>query len=250
MSDQKETRTGASVESDRAGIDPAVQLAEAFVKACAEFPEIPTNRVAKIPNRPDFHYADLGQILRFTRPVLAKHGLALHQPVSYKNNTLIIKTQLFHSSGASSVEVVEYPVSPTARLQDIGTAKTYLSRYAVTGMLGISTEDDVDADLETAQKPQAANKNQESRRVNPPAATQGAEKPKTQPWSITKAHVSEIITLQKYADMSDAAMAGLIKSVGAETLKQVTEPQYAELVRQLNGLIPKFDPNSAQSGVQ
>lgn len=100
---------------------------------------------------PHFHnkYATLSEVLNVVRPILSKHGLSMVQEPSGDGENIIITTTLFHNSG----EYIEFEKlilkadKPTA--QGAGSAITYGRRYAISAILGISSEDDDDGNQAT-----------------------------------------------------------------------------------------------------
>jgi hypothetical protein len=92
-------------------------------------------------------YAPLSEILNLVRPILAKYGLSVVQSPSGDGVNVIIVTTLLHKSG----EFIEFEQlilksdKPTA--QGAGSAITYGRRYALSAVLGISSEDDDDGNI-------------------------------------------------------------------------------------------------------
>lgn len=97
-------------------------------------------------NNPFFKskYAPLSDILNLVRPLLAKNGLSIIQSPSGDGTNIIIVTTLLHNSG----EFIEFePLvlkADKATAQGAGSAITYGRRYAISAVLGISSEDDDD----------------------------------------------------------------------------------------------------------
>jgi len=86
-------------------------------------------------------YADLSSILAQTRPVLAAHGLALIQSTGYDGNLVTVTTAICHTGGgyvSSVAACAPAKVDP----QGVGSATTYLRRYSLAAMCGITQEDD------------------------------------------------------------------------------------------------------------
>ncbi len=92
-----------------------------------------------------YSYASLTDILEVINPILKKHKLGFTQPI----NGNIIKTILFHESGEMLESEIEVPTGVQLQgmnhFQVMGSAITYLRRYALSSMLGIVTDKDVDA---------------------------------------------------------------------------------------------------------
>ena len=96
---------------------------------------------------PFFHskYASLDVIWETIRPLLKKHGLALIQAPDGEG---YLTSQLVHSSGEwilTSYKLILKELTP----QGHGSALTYGRRYALSAILGISTEQDDDGNQAT-----------------------------------------------------------------------------------------------------
>jgi hypothetical protein len=133
---------------------PTSALYTALAAAQAEFTAITKNKTAKVKTKGgaeySYKYADLGDVLTSVRPILAKHGLAILQPIRGEN----LETWLCHVGGESVHATVGIGQSPSDP-QSFGAALTYLRRYALTGLLGIATEEDTDAQHVPKGKPAA-----------------------------------------------------------------------------------------------
>lgn len=124
------------------------KLAMALAKAQGEFEDIEKTSNVDIQIKDggrsyNFDYAPLDVILKIVRPVLAKHGLVVMQPVySDGANDLIIETLLLHESGEFMRSCV--PMIYSADPKSLGSLITYLRRYFLKAMLGIEgkSEDD------------------------------------------------------------------------------------------------------------
>lgn len=90
-------------------------------------------------------YAPLQDVLNTVRPLLSKHGLSVIQSPAGDGESVSIMTMLLHESG----EWIEFdPIVLKAEKmtpQGAGSAITYGRRYALSAVLGISSEDDDDA---------------------------------------------------------------------------------------------------------
>jgi hypothetical protein len=87
-------------------------------------------------------YADLSAVMDAAKPALAESGIAIMQPPECEGKTVKVSTILLHGSGQWYASA---PLSITAiddRAQSIGSAITYARRYSLSGMLGITAEDD------------------------------------------------------------------------------------------------------------
>jgi len=90
-----------------------------------------------------FSYAELSEILKLVRPLLSKHGLSLVQSTSGDGVSVTVTTTLLHKSGQYLESAV--PCGRPEKMQELGSAISYLRRYSITGILGIAGEEDDDA---------------------------------------------------------------------------------------------------------
>ena len=102
-------------------------------------------------NNPFFKskYAPLNDVLNLVRPILSKHGLSIFQSPSGDGDNIIITTMLMHSSGEWIESDPLILKADKATTQGAGSAITYGRRYAVSAILGISSEDDDDGNHAT-----------------------------------------------------------------------------------------------------
>jgi hypothetical protein len=104
------------------------------------------------------HYAPLNDILKRYRPELAKQGLSIIQSASGDGETVAISTRLMHNSG-EWIETEPLVLRPDKLTpQGAGSAITYGRRYAISAVLGISSEDDDDGNIAEAKEKGAAKK--------------------------------------------------------------------------------------------
>ena len=124
------------------------KLAAAMVKAQAE-----VENASKNAANPFYRsrYADLTEILRVTKPVYAAHGLAVVQfPSTGLDGTASLENVIVHESGEWMAETASAPLAPKetkegpkpADAQSLGSAITYLRRYSLAAIAGITQEDD------------------------------------------------------------------------------------------------------------
>jgi hypothetical protein len=118
-------------------------LNAAIVAALGELRNVAKNAV-----NPHFKskFATLDSILDATRPVLAKHGLALSQEPVFEDGMAGVVTRLIHTSGESRESKLLLPMRDQSA-QGAGSAITYARRYAAASVLGIASEDDEDGQV-------------------------------------------------------------------------------------------------------
>lgn len=116
-------------------------LAQALVKAQAEIGKAPKNG-----ENPHFRssFATLEDLIDVSRPALLKYGIAVTQfPDSDGENNFLV-TKMKHVSGQEEVSRIKIMLKDPTNVQSIGSAITYLKRYAYAAMCGIATSDDDD----------------------------------------------------------------------------------------------------------
>jgi ERF superfamily len=121
------------------------QYAQALVAAIGELSNVP-----KTASNPYFKskYAPLDAIVESTRPVLAKHGLAIQQQPLFMEGTAGVETTILHKAGHSTATTLLLPLKDQSP-QGVGSAITYARRYALAAVLGLATEDDDDGNIST-----------------------------------------------------------------------------------------------------
>jgi len=122
---------------------PQQEYAQALVAVIGEL-----QNVAKTASNPYFKskYAPLDAIVDATRPVLAKHGLAIQQTPLFLEGAAGVDTTILHKSGHSTTTTLLLPLKDQSP-QGVGSAITYARRYALAAVLGLATEDDDDGNV-------------------------------------------------------------------------------------------------------
>ena len=107
-----------------------------------------------------YSYADLVAIFPIINPLLKKYGLGFTQ----LGQGTAIKTVVFHAESGESLEsLFEIPqgvqLSKMNDFQVLGSAITYIRRYALSSALGLVTDKDTDASGEQTSAPKQASFN-------------------------------------------------------------------------------------------
>lgn len=121
------------------------KLDGALVAFNESFNAVAKDGVVAVPGRPTRKYASLDGILVEIRPILAKHGLFVQQPIAGDKIVTIVR----HASGqfrAASLTFSAMQGSGTNSLQNMGGGFTYIKRYALSAMLSLATEVDDDGE--------------------------------------------------------------------------------------------------------
>jgi hypothetical protein len=123
-------------------------LAAALSKAQAAFPAI--LREKEVPTRSyTFKYAPLDVVLAAVREPLSKNGLAIAQILDGDD----LVTLLLHEGGGRLEGRAPLPYKNGDTIQALGSAITYMRRYALQAILGIAAEEDDDGDRASKAKP-------------------------------------------------------------------------------------------------
>ena len=132
------------MEANKPFKDSSEQLNELFSALAKAQAEMPT--AGKSSNNHFFKskYADLASVVEASRPYLAKNGLSVAQPITIgQDGKRVLVTILAHSSGQYLVSRV--PLNTTKEdMQSLGSAVTYMRRYAYASLVGVVAEDEDD----------------------------------------------------------------------------------------------------------
>ncbi len=130
-----------------------------ILKAIANFQqEVPV--IHKGTSGYGYTYADLPAIFETINPLLKKHGLGFYQAVTLISqderfsNAQVIKTVVFHTESGETIESYtaipqDVELAKMNKFQVLGSAITYIRRYALSSLLGLVTDKDTDASGET-----------------------------------------------------------------------------------------------------
>jgi hypothetical protein len=124
-----------------------------------------------------YSYADLVSIFEVINPILGEFDLGFAQPICGSK----VKTILFHTETGETLES-ETDIPQNVQLkgmndfQVLGSAITYIRRYAISSMLGIITDKDIDGAGEQQKKqPEAVSQALPFLNTNTPEWTRAVE---------------------------------------------------------------------------
>lgn len=101
-------------------------------------------------------YANLTSVMDACRPALARHGLAIVQGIEPADEGVRVTTRLLHASGQWIESSLVMPVAKRDA-QGFGSAITYGRRYGLSALIGITPDEDDDANAATGtSKPRTA----------------------------------------------------------------------------------------------
>lgn len=131
------------------------KIAAALAKAQAAFKPIKKNREVSFGvggGRIQYKYADLAEVYNAVRDALSANGLALSSSISGE----FLTSRIIHDTGEQLTSVIRIG-NPGPKWQEFGKNVTYATRYNVSTLLGIASEDDVDAVPAEEPKPKQKN---------------------------------------------------------------------------------------------
>jgi hypothetical protein len=131
--------------------NPSPEFASALVEALTALTTVTKGREADT-GAYRYQYADLGDIVKATRPVLAEHGLVALTPLVAHWDGLACGVILLHTSG-ERVDFGPVPFPYGKDAQATGSMVTYYRRYALLAALGMAAGDDDDGAKAEAAEP-------------------------------------------------------------------------------------------------
>ncbi len=149
-------------------------------KALADFQqEVPI--IIKNSQGYGYQFADLPDTIEIINPYLAKNKLGFTQLVGSAN----VKTIIFHWESGESIETItDIPQGVTLKgmndFQVLGSAITYIRRYALSSALGLVTDSDPDANGVKEKPTQQSQPKQETK------SEPKEDKPKVDKWMTEK----------------------------------------------------------------
>ena len=98
----------------------------------------------------NYKYSDLSQILTYIRPLMSKNGLSVTQLVNGEaSGSIGVETILMHKSGQWISTSAFMGVQGQNLAQEAGKVSTYLRRYQLAGIIGLTQTDN---DAQTTEK--------------------------------------------------------------------------------------------------
>src|SRR5574344_1802456 len=133
------------------------ELLAAMADVQSELPTMPKSSQAY-----GYKYTDLDTITQTIKPILSKHGIGYMQSVGgLAENALTLTTRIFSKKGEYIEDTVALPTITSTKnnaAQTLGMSITYMRRYALCAMLGITSDEDVDANTNGTTQTQGSDK--------------------------------------------------------------------------------------------
>lgn len=203
------------------------KLNAALVAAIAELRNVQKDKL-----NPHFKskFASLDAILDATRPVLAKHGLAIIQMPEYDSDsqTAGVVTRVIHSSGEYSESKLLLPVKSSDPMA-CGSAISYSRRYSISAVLMICADEDDDG--VSASKPMTQHVIAKPAFKKPAPAPTPAPKP--EPATQQLGACETLFKLMDDNKISEDDILGFVESKGMKSPSYVADlslPAMARLV--------------------
>lgn len=114
----------------------------ALVAALAHLTVVERSRTADAGSY-SYGYADIADVVKLTRPILASHGIVALTPIHDHGSGLACTVTLLHESG-DRLDLGPFPFPHGRDAQATGSMVTYHRRYALVAALGIAAGDDDD----------------------------------------------------------------------------------------------------------
>ena len=195
-------------------------LATAMALMQSEIENVTKDRVntffAKDPNSKPT-YATLAAVLDVCRPALAKHDLSVVQFPGNDGAMVTVTTRLMHKSG-EWLESTCGAVPMKADAQQVGSVVTYLRRYSLAALCGVTQDDD---DGNAASVPQTPANGQSRSQPTP----QSQSRPVAQPRTLDKTE-REIQDARDYCEARLGLLAGMWngKQITADAIQNRVPP--------------------------
>lgn len=202
------------------------ELLVALEAVQSELPTMPKNTPAY-----GYKYADLDTITQTIKPILHRHGIAYLQSIGGSSQEqMTLTTRVFNTKGQYIEDTAFLPVITSAKnnaAQTLGMSITYMRRYTLCAMLGITSDEDTDVNSAEPVKAQKA----DTKQASPPQAKGGESTPQEKQeianlLASVHANGTPVFTLgdkKAYSAMrKDKTAQELIECIKQELQKRVT----------------------------
>ena len=134
-------------------------LLKSLTMAQSEYPTLPKDKKGY-----GYNYTDLDTVITTIKPIFEKNKLGFIQSLTtLENGKNGITTRIFSVEGEWIEDTIALPdvaIAKTNAAQNLGASITYMRRYALCSMLGISSDEDVDATTTTETQSKTPQKQQ------------------------------------------------------------------------------------------
>ena len=129
-------------------------------------------------------YFGLGDLLSQVKPTLSAYGLVILQTPTSSEERICVKTEILHGKSGQRFDFGELGIKAAGlNLQALGSALSFLKRYAIATIVGVASDDETEDDGNAASRPiqHSATK---------PQAAQAAAQPKPAAWFVAAGFVT------------------------------------------------------------
>jgi len=184
-----------------------------------------------------YKYATLGAVLALVRPLMSKYDMAIVQSPKREANRIAVETTIFHKSGQWISETLAFDLpepilnsqgkKKNTDAQDCGSIISYIRRYAITAMLGITQIDD-DAAAPESQHQESKPKQNNSKPKQQYAKPVPAAQPRSAPQQIQRIKKETYDQIQRHISVLsefEQKMSDFLDKSGVTTINELSEPQ-------------------------
>lgn len=218
-------------------------LNSAMVAALSELTNITKDKV-----NPHFKskFTSLDAILDATRPVLARHGLALSQEPVFESGMAGVVTRIIHVGGESRESKLLLPLRDQTA-QGVGSCLTYSRRYSAAAVLGIASDEDDDGNVASSpprQRPTTAPspfhrvETKEEKRAEVEGIEVAASPAPTEAVKENQ-DLKELRVLMEFAGVDDRMVLGFLERKGGKKVKAAKVDDLGQTT--LKRLVEKWD---------
>lgn len=211
--------------------DQINEITKALAKARLQFGTVRKDRTGQV-GQAKYKYATLESVLDATGDALGSNGVALLQSVTWEVTGegeerlawCVVHTMLTHESGqwlrSESRALIEPELTRDGRrvlspVQDLGKVSTYLRRYSLTAILGVTAEEDTDG----------ARDRRKSERAEPSKPAPTKPTPKAEHDPSFEADRKAIAVRLKELGTDIGEVSSLLESMGRPRLSGMTAEQ-------------------------
>ena len=186
-----------------------------LVKLQSELTTIQKNKTGYITKSAKFQYADLTAIWEHIRKPMTRNNFALVQLIDSVEDKTYIITQLIHSSG-DMIESKTFVPGRAVQPKESGILYTYYKRYALSAILGLTTDEDADQFI--------------------PQQKEMVEEAKPKEALIDSTGIEHLQKLFKELN-STSVYNKLLKDYNIDNLKQLPQKYFDQIMEALNNRI-------------
>lgn len=187
-----------------------------------------------------FEYTDLNGIFDAVKELLKENGISILQnpyTETVENKQYVcVETLFLHSSGEfMKSQPLKFPAATS--MQDMGGQITYMRRYSVSAMLGISTEKDDDANGASGNSVEYQNKNKPKTQSKPQGSQTRKDMKQEQNSGAPKATMQQknqiIKEVKELAGIRGTQPAMVFQHLKISDLEAITQDQAKEAISTL-----------------